>query len=184
MPDAASSPLKDRVRICQATGRSILRLKSWASGPAQVDANGRIAGLDLPREVGAIRTGELRALCLGPADWLLVAPGPLSLAARGAIEGDSVRQGLALVDLSAGLSVFEVSGPATREVLAKGCGLDFDLRVFAHRHCARTRFAQVAVVVDAREGADRFDLYVGRSHSSWLSEWLADSAVEFQRPID
>ena len=166
------------VRIRAVTGRTVLRLKSWAAGSAQTCQKIRIAGLDLPQEVGAVGAGELRALCTGPSDWLLVAPGSLSLPARGAIEADCVRECLALVDLSSGLSVLEVSGPGTRQVLAKGCGLDFDLRSFAHPQCTRTRLAQLAVVIDAHEGGDAFDLCVARSHASWLKEWLTDSALE------
>lgn len=177
MLKAASHLSKDNVRIRILSGRSILRLKSWASGLAQADAKIRIAGLDFPTEVGAIAAGELRALCTGPSDWQLIAPGALSLPARGVIEEDCARQSIALVDLSSGLSVLEVSGPGTRGVLAKACGLDFEPRVFAFPRCARARLAQLAVVIDVHEGGDAVDLYVARSHASWLTEWLSDSAV-------
>src|SRR5208283_444752 len=99
MPEGAQSEHQSSgassVRIRVLAGRSVLRLRSWTSGLAPADAMIRIAGLDLPREVGAVAAGELRALCTGPSDWLLVAPGPLSLPARSAIERDSMRQGLA-----------------------------------------------------------------------------------------
>lgn len=167
------------MRVRDVPGRSILRLKSWTSVLGQVDLRMRIAGLDLPQEVGAIDVGELRALCTGPSDWLLVAPGLLSLPARGAIEADSVRQGLALVDLSSGLSVLEVSGPATRDVLAKGCGLDLDPQVFVPGGGARTRLAQIPVVIDFVQAPDRFELYVARSLTGYLREWLCDAVREF-----
>ena len=166
------------MRIRTVTGRSILRLRSWASGLAHIDPKVIIAGLDLPREVGAIGAGEVRALCTGPSDWLLVAPGSLSLPARGAIEADCVRQGLGLVDLSSGLSVLEVSSPVARDVLAKGCGLDLHPHQFSVSQCAPTRFAQLSVIVDCLEPTPRFELYVARSYSHYLEAWLLDAALD------
>lgn len=170
----------DFLRIRAVAERTILHLKTWASGLAQTCPKVRIAGLDLPQEVGAIRAGELRALCTGPSNWLLVAPGPLSLPARRAIEADSARQGLALVDLSSGLSVLEVSGPATRDVLAKSCGLDFD--PFPAGHCARTRFAQIPVVIDCVQGSSRFELYTAQSYAHYLKGWLSDAVQDVNVP--
>ena len=170
----------DSVRIRRVSGRTILRLKSWASGLARSGPKIRVAGLDLPWEVGDTAAGELRALSTGPSDWLLVAPGPLSAPARRAIEADSARQGLALADLSSGLSALEVSGPAARDVLAKACGLDLGPKQFPGGRCARTRLAKLAVVIESHEGVDGFDVYVACSQSSWLHEWLTDSVLEFR----
>lgn len=174
MVEAASLPLGDRVRVRQVTGRSILRLKSWL--PA-TETRVRVAGVELPTTVTATAAGELRALCTGASDWLLVSPGPLSEPARAQITAEGANQHLAVAELSAGLAVFEVSGPAARGVLAKGCGLDLDPQVFAYPKCARTRLAQLAVVIDALKNDEGFDLYVARSHGPWLSEWLADAVL-------
>lgn len=180
------------VRIRTVTGRAMLRLKSWTSGKSGTgklgpsDVTGArsgqsfaIAGVELPTKVGATVPGELRVLCTGPSDWLLVARQALSWPARGSIEADCARQGLAVVDLSSGLSVIEIEGGRGRDLLSKGCGLDLDRSAFVYPRSAGTRFAQVAVVIDALEDPDSFDLYVAASHTHYLKEWLNRAAAEF-----
>lgn len=179
------------VRISTATGRTMMHLRSWASGtsgqlaPPGAQAAGRpdqrivIAGLELPAKVGTTVPGELCVLCTGPSDWLLVARQALSWPARGLIEADCARQSLAVVDLSSGLSVIEIEGDRARDLLSKGCGLDLDRSAFVYPRCARTRFAQVAVLIDALEDPDSFDLYVAASHTHHLNDWLYHAALEF-----
>jgi sarcosine oxidase subunit gamma len=72
-----------------------------------------------------------------------------------------------------------VQRPDARELLSKGCGLDLHPRFFAPDQCARTRFAQIPVVIDCLNGPSRFELYVARSHLSYLHSWLVDAAAEF-----
>lgn len=168
------------VRIRTLTGRTILRLKAWVSGTSWPYAEPpEIAGHELPSKVGTSVRGELRVLCTGPSDWLVVAGGTLLWPARGAIEAHCARQSLAMVDLSSGLCVIEVAGSRARELLSKGCGLDLDRRAFLHPRCARTRFAQLAVTIDALEETDGFELYVASSHAQYLNEWLTAAMREF-----
>jgi heterotetrameric sarcosine oxidase gamma subunit len=183
---------KSGLRIRPVMGRTLLRVKTWTSGmsgtsklrpsgvtgvpPGQRFA---IAGVELPARVGATVPGELSVLCTGPSDWLLVARQALSWPARGSIEADCAGQSLALVDLSSGLSVIEIEGGRARDLLSKGCGLDLDRSAFAYPRCARTRFAQLAVVVEALEDQDSLDLYVAASHAHYLNEWLNHGALEF-----
>jgi heterotetrameric sarcosine oxidase gamma subunit len=180
------------VYIRPVTGRTLLRVKSWTSGMSGTgksqssDVTGArpgqrfaIAGVELPAKVGATVPGELRVLCTGPSDWLLVARHALSWPARGSIEADCARQSLALVDLSSGLSVIEIEGDRARDLLSKGCGLDLDHSAFVYPRSARTRFAQLAVVIEALEDQDSFDLYVAASHAHYVNEWLNHAALEF-----
>jgi sarcosine oxidase subunit gamma len=86
-------------------------------------------------------------------------------------------QGIAAVNLSQRLAVLRLKGPATQAVLAKGCGLDLHPRHFPVGRCARTRFAQLPIVVDCIDATPQFDLYVGRSYLPYLISWLNDAAV-------
>jgi sarcosine oxidase subunit gamma len=65
-------------------------------------------------------------------------------------------------------------------LLSKGCGLDLHPRSFPAGRCARTRFAQIPVVLDCPDEDSRFDMYAGRSYRQYLHEWLLDAAVEFE----
>lgn len=86
-------------------------------------------------------------------------------------------QSLVLVDLTDGLVVLELSGTAARQVLATSCGLDLDGRAFAAGHCARTRLAQIPVVIDCVQDSGVFELYAPRSYGSYLEDWLLDASV-------
>jgi len=87
------------------------------------------------------------------------------------------------VDNSAGLALFRLVGPGTRDLLAAGCGLDFRSEKFPVGTCCRTRLAQIAAVITA-EGPEQFDIYVDRSYEAYLGEWLRDSLSISARAAD
>jgi sarcosine oxidase, subunit gamma len=157
-----------------ARPRTVLRVKSWTS--SSNDTRVRLAGCDLPEQVGGVTKGTLRALCLGPGDWLLVHTHPQVASLHGAWGGELFAQSLALVDLTAGLTSLEVSGSSVRAILEMSCGLDFDPRKFTGGRCARARFAQIPVVIDCIQAEELFELYVPRSYGPYLQNWLEDAA--------
>ena len=87
------------------------------------------------------------------------------------------------VDNSAGLALFRIVGPGTRDLLAAGCGLDFRSEKFPVGTCCRTRLALIAAVITA-EGPEQFDIYVDRSYEAYLGEWLRDSLSISARAAD
>ena len=161
-----------------ASARVVLRVKAWQpnrTGGAPL----ALVLCELPDSVGTVSQGSSRVLCTGPDEWLMVCP-PTSVAAlRNVWAAELTTQSLALVDLTDGLEVLVVSGSGVREVLAKSCGLDFDPLRFGVGRCARTRFAQVPVVIDCTQNLGVFELYAPRSYSRYLKDWLFDAAVEF-----
>jgi heterotetrameric sarcosine oxidase gamma subunit len=160
-----------------ASRRTVLRVKSW-----HCDRTG-----DMPRlfvdSVGAVIQGSVRVLCTGPGEWLLVSPPIGAARLHNVLAPELTTHGLALVDLTDGLAVFEVSGSAVREVLAKSCGLDLDRLRFRAGQCARTRFAQIPVVIDCTQDSGIFELYAPRSYAHYLKDWLLDAAVGFEGSV-
>jgi sarcosine oxidase subunit gamma len=167
------------IRIIPLSGRTVLRLKSWLAE----SVNGRetvvLAGQVLPLQVGATAAKPLHVLCVGPGDWLIVSEQPASFLSK-CFELDLALDGLAIVELTDGLATLDVGGPAAREVLSKGCGLDLHSRRFPAGRCARTRFAQVPVVIERLDDPPRFELTVARSYFRYLHVWLTDAATEYQ----
>jgi len=170
------------VQIVERPLKGAVRLKSWDSC-ATTDPSVLAPHLRLPTEVGAALAGSalgaellpaIFALCLGPGEWFLLSfeqPAQQLLAALARPHPSAV-----LVDLTAALATFELSGSSTRDLLAMGCGLDLHPSSFPPGRCARTRFAQIALIVHCR-GATRFELHVGRSYAGYLEEWLRDAAL-------
>ena len=138
-----------------------------------------LAGQELPLQVGAMLSGPTRVMCVGPREWLLVSQERDAPALRECLEPNLTTEGLVLVEVTGGLAMLEVRGPATRELLTKGCGLDLHSRRFPAGRCARTRFAQIPLTIACVEEPSRFELYVGRSYAHYLHTWIIDAAPEF-----
>jgi heterotetrameric sarcosine oxidase gamma subunit len=138
-------------------------------------------GRDLPRRGGDTLTGPLRVLCLAPGEWLILS-GKSSAELRAHLQAGLQQYGLAFVDWSDGYAGLALEGSAARTVLSKACGLDLDSHAFPPGRCARTRLAQLPVIVECREVA-RFELYVARSYAHYLRDWLLDAGAESAQGI-
>jgi sarcosine oxidase subunit gamma len=168
------------VEIAAVGGRAVLRLKSWLPEYTPGGRPVMLAGQELPSHVGAVLSGQMHVLCVGPGEWLIIAPEEQGTSLRQHMEPDLVNFGLVLVDLSVALAALTVQGPVARELLSKGCGLDLHPRSFPAGRCARTRFAQVPAIIECFDASSRFELYVARSYFEHFHSWLADAAAEFE----
>lgn len=66
-----------------------------AAGTRTVMLDGRV----LPSQVGATVSGQVRVLCLGPADWLIVSDTLIATHIYEQVVSDMRRQGLAVVEV-------------------------------------------------------------------------------------
>lgn len=168
------------VQMTAVSGRTSLRLKSWL--PQYTDGGEPVvlAGRELPSQVGATTLfGPMRVLCVGPGEWLIVSQEHPASSLRERIEPDLAKHGLALVDLTDAIVALDVQGCVVREVLAKGCGLDLHPRSFPAEWCARTRFAQIPLLIECLDNPPRFELHMARSYLHYLHAWITDAAAEF-----
>jgi len=159
-------------------------LRGQPSERAFMSAVGRVLDLLLPTEPNtALTKNRVSALWLGPDQWLLTCPQGDS-----ALFINSLREALAdthcaLTDVSDGRTALCVEGPSARDVLAKGCPLDFHPRAFPPGSCAQTLLGKADVLLHLRAeeppvGAC-FDVYVGRSFADYLWTWLEDAGREY-----
>src|SRR4051812_10040922 len=126
---------RDALQVTRVAGRAAVRLKSWQPGAATFT-------------VAPDSEEPFRVLQLGPGEWLAISDAFDGTKLQQQLERSLRERGMAVVDLSQGLAVLRVAGPAAREVLSKGCGLDMHSRSFPAGHCARTRFAQLPVIIE------------------------------------
>lgn len=80
--------------------------------------------------------------------------------------------------LSASRVRFRITGPAVRDLLAKGIALDLHPSVFPQGHCAQTGLHHTGVFLE-RVGDDRYEMYVQRTYAVSIWEWLIDAALPF-----
>jgi len=165
-----------RSRVLETCG--IVRVQTWQS---QVDVPSKAAqwlGVAWPEKTCTLTNGRADVLCIGPTDWLVLAPDPdvawLLQALEVAFDVDSFRA----TDVTQALTRVEIEGAEVRALLAKGCSLDLHPYRYPPGHHARTRFGGMPVVVRCqRETA--FECIVASSYRDYLVSWLADAAVEF-----
>ncbi len=167
------------VLLTPVANRAYLRLRTHLTQQASDSEDPRIGGQALPSRVGRTLAGAIRAQCLGPGDWLLRSQAFSVAEIRTQLEGGLRAPGAVLVDTSDALLSLDVSGTAAREFLSKACGLDLHPRSFPVGRCARSRFAQIPVVIECLDESPRFELIVARSYFEYLRSWCEDSAAEF-----
>jgi len=147
------------------------------SSPA-ASAVGGLLGAELPRSCGQVTSaGAHHVLWLGPDEWLVVsttAPRTLLGGLTDAVKGVHA----AVVDVSANRTVLELSGPAARSVLEKGCPVDLHPRVFEPGMAVATTLARIPLLL-WQTGPETYRLLPRSSFAEYVARWLLDAAREF-----
>lgn len=166
------------VRVSRGQWITALRMKSWLPEHRRGTQPINIGELSLPRRAGATLTGAIRVLCLAPGEWLILSNSSAA-ELRAQLQPFLRQQGLTFTDWSDAFATFVVEGTLARTLLAKGCGLDLHPQSFPEGRCARTRFAQLPVILECLKPST-FELTAARSYSNYLHEWLIDAAAEWK----
>lgn len=176
-PDTASmaSPAPQSNAIPPQTK---ILVQAWKPGMIEA-ASGHLAiAAPWPVRVGSVSGDDPRVLCYSPVEWLVLADSrPAEL--LDSLESAFAAAGITVTDVSQGLGALQVRGPAARDMVSKACGVDFHPEAFPVGACARTRFAQLPVLVECFD-VHSFNCYVSHSYLRYLQLWLADAAVEFR----
>ncbi|GAA1986431.1 sarcosine oxidase subunit gamma [Catenulispora subtropica] len=140
-----------------------------------------VLGAPLPTVPNTVSEANgLRSLWLGPQEWLVTGPAEVAQETtallRAALDGEQA----SLVDVSANRTTLELSGPAARDVLEKGCSLDLHPRAFGPGSCAQTLLSKVNVVLHQTGAEPTYHLLVRGSFAQYLADWLLDAMGEFQ----
>lgn len=170
--------LGERPHRCQ------IDLRGDAADAAFLDAVRQAAGLSLPTEPNrVVRGGEVRALWLGPSEWLLVGPagreGDLARSLRASLAG----QHAAVTDVSEARTCILVGGPKARELMAKGCSLDLHPRAFGPGRCAQSGLVGVNIILEQIDERPTFEIAVLNSFADHLWRWLERASTGYKTAI-
>jgi sarcosine oxidase, subunit gamma len=140
----------------------------------------RIAGVALPGAANTTSQGEsVVALWLGPQSWLLVDAEATRLGdftgARDALNA----AGGALFDVSASRVAYVVDGPRAVDVLAAGCPLDFDPRVFSAGQCRQSLYGRVPALFYRHGEPPACTVLVARSFARDVWHSLCTAAAPY-----
>ena len=159
-------PSPVRITDLAPATRIVLRIAEPAAVPT----------LALPGRIGTRSgAGALRALRLGPDEWLLETPAAEGAALRASLAGLATTVPLSAVDVSDRELTLSLEGPAVLDLLATGCPRDLGRLPVGSG--TRTVF-DTAQVVLTREAEDRFHLTVWRSFAPHVRALLDLAARE------
>lgn len=146
--------------------------------PSLAEILGRRFGLNLPQPGNSYSNGIYTLLWVQPGGWLL--HGPTDVRETLFMELASLLAGIAaVVDQTHGKSVLRLSGPRSRQVLARCCRLDLHPRVFGPGRCAVTLVAHLPCVLRQIDETPCFDLMVASSLARWLFDELQEGFPVF-----
>ena len=133
----------------------------------------RIGDTPLPTTPGSCAGDDPAILWIAPDGWLLVGDRSDGAALAATVRRDCNRRATA-VDVSDALVGFELAGPRVRDLLARGTTLEVDGATLAPGRCARTRLAQLPVILRPL-AAGHIELIVDRGPAAWLRDWFIDA---------
>ncbi|MEW1720558.1 sarcosine oxidase subunit gamma family protein [Streptomyces sp. NPDC093109] len=166
--------------------RPFLTMVNLRVDPASeaADRIGKTLGTPLPGRCGHTATaGPRTVVWLGPDEWLVLSTDESAAVAAelGEALGGDPGSG-SVVDVSANRTTLELSGPAARQVLEKGCPLDLHPRAFGPGRAVSTTVGPVAVLLQQVDDAPTYRLYPRSSFADYLARWLIDAMSEYRGP--
>ncbi|GHI09750.1 sarcosine oxidase subunit gamma [Streptomyces cellostaticus] len=193
--DARVSPLahlEERMRAATVTGARGVTLTEWpfvtmvnlrvAPASEAADRIEKSLGAPLPRECGHTTTSGPHTIAwLGPDEWLVLSQADATAVATELREALGGAPG-SVVDVSANRTTLELSGPAARQVLEKGCPLDLHPRSFAPGKAVSTTVGPVAVLLWQADDTPTYRLFPRSSFADYLARWLIDAMSEYRGP--
>ncbi|UVJ41749.1 sarcosine oxidase subunit gamma family protein [Pseudomonas sp. LS1212] len=150
------------------------------NGHDQAFAGGvfKALGLELPVALTVVANDEMSLQWMGPDEWLLIVPGGQEVAVENKLRKALAGQHIAVINVSGGQTLLELSGPKVREVLMKSTSYDVHPNNFPVGKAVGTVFAKSQLVI-RRTGDETWELLIRRSFSDYWWLWLQDAAAEF-----
>lgn len=157
-----------------------LVLRGRVSDSAFVAGVEEALGLPLPLRAGGLSLGgkdEASIQWMSPDEWLIVVQGGREFETekrlRAALSGH-----FAVMNVSGGQTVLELTGSAVRQMLMKCTPYDVHPRKFPVGKGVSTVFAK-SIASIRRVADERWELVVRRSFADYLYRWILDASEEF-----
>ncbi len=154
----------------------MLTLRGDASDPSFAAAVLSATGLALPVVANTASVGHGRQLFwLGPDEWLLKVSGGAGEAIEAALRAALVGKHFSVVQMGGGSTTLSLQGPASADLLSRGCPLDLHARSFPAGALAQSHISKANVVLYCLEAQTSFEITVRRSFAEYLFKWLCEA---------
>ena len=159
----------------------LINLKGEADSAELQKAVKSFTGAVLPLQPNTVTESEQFTIYwLAPNEWLVQSKQPRLPALCADLAGALAGQFASVVDVSSGNTSLVLSGAKAREVLQKGCPLDFHPAVFTIGQCAQSHFFKAGVLLRPLAD-DAYELVIRRSFADYFGRILLDACQEYLR---
>lgn len=114
---------------------------------------------------------------LGPNEWLVLVATESETEVQHNLR-QRLRGHFAVVDISGGQTLINLSGDDAASVLQKSSAYDFHPLHFGQGRCVQTNFAKATALV-ARKKDGSYDLVIRRSFADYLFRWIVAASTEY-----
>jgi sarcosine oxidase subunit gamma len=159
----------------------LINLKGEADSAVLQKAVKGLTGAVLPLQPNTVTESEQFTIYwLAPNEWLIQSKQPRLPALGSDLAGALAGQFASVVDVSSGNTSLVLSGEKAREVLRKGCPLDFHPAAFKLGQCAQSHFFKAGVLLRPLAD-DAYELVIRRSFADYFGRILLDACQEYLR---
>jgi sarcosine oxidase subunit gamma len=136
-----------------------------------------VLGLALPERLSHCANDALSITWISPDEWLVIVADDQAFATEQDLR-EALSGHYAIVNVSGGQTLLELSGEKATQVLMKSTVYDVHDSHFPVGKAVTTVFAKTQAVI-IRKAPDCWQLVVRRSFSDYIWLWLQDSCAEF-----
>ena len=129
-----------------------------------------------PEPNRSIMVDSIQIFWIGPHKWWIIETGQRH---RAESIASHLGNDAAVTTQGHGRTCIRLSGPSARDLLAKGCTLDFHPSRFSTGHCAQPSLGHANTLINCIDDEPIFGLFVLRSYAVSFWEWITDAAGEF-----
>jgi len=166
---------RDLLNISEVKDLTIIQIVQYKRSKVQLNSV-QIDGLEFPLQNSKVSTNkETRILWSAPNTWLVISRKENIIEI---IKEKCKNDVFAITDISHSRAVIQIKGLQAKEILKKGCPLNFN--EFEKNNCAGTVFHGITIVVDFSDNnPDTFNLLTLRSFGESFYHHITDAALEF-----
>jgi len=136
-----------------------------------------VAGLTLPSTLQSDENGDTVIRWISPDEWLVTT----TLSAGFELEQklrDAIDSHIAIVNVSGGQTLLNISGPDAEEMLRKTTSYDIHISNMPMGKVVTSLFGKAQAVI-RRTGEQEFEVIIRRSFADYCWLWLQDACGEF-----
>jgi sarcosine oxidase subunit gamma len=168
------------ITLGESAHRAIINIRGDAGDSAFSAAVKSATGCDLPHSANTVAmAGDVRILWLGPDEWWVVGTDARRAGLIDGLRSAFAGQHTNVTDVSESRTVITMTGPASRDVLARGISNDLHPRAFGPGQCAQTSLSRTNVLLHQTDNAPSYEIYVLKSFSDYLWRWIGLIAEDY-----